>query len=335
LASAGDHLFGYGDPAGLAELRVELASYLNRARHTAATADSIVVTAGTARSLTHLAGVLRASGVEAMAVEEPGFPFHHPILRRAGLQLVPVPVDGEGVDVDALAATGLTAVVVTPAHQYPLGTVMSPQRRSELVAWARSRQGWVFEDDYDSEFRYDRQPLGALHGIAPDRVVYLGTASKTLGAGLRVGWMVVPPQLRGLMSDQLGRDNEVSHLTQAVLARFIADGHLDRHVRRARAAYRSRRDQLLGAVQSAIDSADIRGVAAGLHLTLVLPDRLDEHTIVRYASKAHGLALWGLRLHYVTDRAVDGLVLGYCRTPVDFGDSVARLSTILRHAPTG
>jgi GntR family transcriptional regulator / MocR family aminotransferase len=329
LASAPNELFGYGDPAGLVELRDVLASHLNRTRNTAATAESTIVVPGTASGLAQVARMLHRHGTDAIAVEEPGFPFHHPILRREGLELVPVPVDAEGIDLHALAATGVAAVLVTPAHQYPFGTVMSSHRRTGLADWARQHRAWIVEDDYDGEFRYDRQPLGALHGIAPDRVVYLGTTSKTLGPALRIGWIVLPPELRAPMTEQRGRDSDVSHLTQATLARFIAEGDLDRHVRRLRSLYRTRRDQLIDTLNTAIDHPDIRGVAAGLHLTIVLPERVDEATVVRQARDDHRLALWGLRQHYLTDNAVDGLVLGYSRTPTDFQQSISHLADVL------
>ncbi|MGH9271673.1 MAG: PLP-dependent aminotransferase family protein, partial [Ilumatobacteraceae bacterium] len=301
---------------------------LNRTRNTAASADSTIVVPGAASGLSQLARVLVRQGIKAVAVEEPGFPFHYAILRREGLRPAPVPVDADGIDVDALAATTLTAVLVTPAHQYPLGIVMSPQRRTSLVRWARQRGAWIIEDDYDGEFRYDRRPVGALQGIALDCVAYLGTTSKALGAGVRVAWFVLPPELRTLMAEQRGRDSDVSQLTQAVLARFIASGDFDRHVRRVRPVYRRRRDHLLRALHTAIERPDIRGVSAGLHLTVALPDAA-ESPIVRRALEDHGLALWGLRQHYQSSDAADGLVLGFSRTTTNFDDSVARLTFAL------
>ena len=331
LATAPNDLLGYGDPSGLGELRAAIASYLNRTRNAVATADSTTVVPGAGSGLGQLARLLHRQGATTIAVEEPGFPFHHAILQREGLRLIPVPVNDEGIDIDALAATASTAVVVTPAHQYPLGTVMSPERRTSLVNWARERDAWIIEDDYDGEFRYDRHPVGALQGIAPDRVVYLGTTSKTLGAGLRVGWLVLPPALRAPMAEQRGRDSDVSQLTQATLAEFITCGDLDRHVRRVRAVYRTRRDHLLAALHLAIDPPDIRGVSAGLHLTLALPAHIDELSVVQQALHDHRLALWGLRQHYQGSDTVDGLVLGFSRTATDFGDSVTRLvHTLLR-----
>jgi GntR family transcriptional regulator/MocR family aminotransferase len=329
MASAPDDLFGYGDPAGLGELRTELARYLNRTRNTVATTESIIIVAGVASGIAQIARFVHRVGARAVAVEEPGFPFHQAILEREGLQLVPVPVDSEGIDVEALAATRVAAVLVTPAHQYPLGAVMSPERRTGLAKWARQNQAWIIEDDYDGEYRYDRQPLGALQGIAPDRVIYLGSTSKTLGAGLRVGWIVVPAEMLGPLTKQRGRDNEVNRLTQATLARFIDQGDLDRHVRRVRSLYRTRRDQLLDAIGSVIDQPDIRGVSAGLHLTVALPQSLDETSVVQRALDEHHLALWGLRQHYLTDTAIDGLVLGFSRPATNFQDITARLASIL------
>ena len=329
LATAPHDLFGYGDPAGLAELRIELAAYLNRTRGAATTAASLIVVAGASSGLGQLARLLRSRGIDAIAVEEPGFPFQRPILRREGLQLVPIPVDDEGIDLVELHASGVAAALVTPAHQYPLGTVMSAERRNGLARWARRRGAWIVEDDYDGEFRYDRQPLGALQGIAADRVAYLGTTSKTLSAGLRIGWLALPGELREPMAELRGRDSEVSQLLQATLAQLIGQGDLDRHVRRVRSLYRTRRDRLLDMLRSTLREADVRGVSAGLHVTFVLPAHLDEGAVVGRALQEHGLALWGLRQHYLGDAALDGLVLGYGRTPVDFDDSVARLARTL------
>lgn len=261
-------------------------------------------------------------------------PFHHAILRREGLELAPVPVDYEGIDTDRLAATAATAVLVTPAHQYPLGVVMSPERRANLAAWARRRNAWIIEDDYDAEFRYDRRPVGALQGIVADRVVYLGTSSKTLGAGLRVAWLVLPRELHDTMTEQRGRDSDVSQLTQATLARFIARGDLDRHIRRMRSRYRTRRDALITALHTAVDQPDIRGVSAGLHLTIALASRTHEETVIREALAQHRLALWGLHQHYQTQPGAHGLVLGFSRTATDFTSSLTHLTEILHGHPS-
>ena len=221
LATAPNDLFGYGDPAGLRELRAEIARYLNRTRNAMVAADATTVVPGAASGLDQVARLLHRQGATTIAVEEPGFPFHLAILRREGLRLQPVPVNDEGIDVDALAATDCAR---RPRHARPPVSprhAMSPERRTMLVDWARRRDAWIIEDDYDGEFRYDRRPVGALQGIAPDRVVYLGTTSKTLGASLRIGWLVLPPALRTSMAEQRGRDSDVSQLNQAVLSLFI------------------------------------------------------------------------------------------------------------------
>lgn len=330
LATAPADLFAYGDPSGLGELRTELTAYLRRTRNLAVSAEAVIVVPGAASGLAQLARLLLAHGVSAIAVEDPGFPFHHAILRREGLQLVPVPVDADGIDTDRLAASQATAVLVTPAHQYPLGVVMSPERRARLTSWARQRKAWIIEDDYDAEFRYDRHPVGALQGLAPDRVIYLGTSSKTLGAGLRIAWLGLPPDLRPAMIEQRGRDSDVSQLSQATLAHFIARGDLDRHIRRMRTRYLARRNSLIDALHSALDRPNIQGVSAGLHLALALPSETHEVAVVRDALNDHGLALWGLHQHYQSQPSAHGLVLGFSRTASDFDDSLTRLAAVLR-----
>ena len=330
LATAPADLFAYGAPSGLAELRTELASYLRRARNLAVNAEAVVVVPGAASGLAQLARALRARGTTTIAVEDPGFPFHHAILRREGLHLAPVPVDNEGLGTDRLAATAATAVLVTPAHQYPLGVVMSRERRASLATWARRRNAWIIEDDYDAEFRYDRHPIGALQGIVADRVVYLGTSSKTLGAGLRIAWLVLPPEIHETMTEQRGRDSDVSQLTQATLAHFIARGDLDRHIRRMRNRYRARRDALITALHTASGHPDIRGVSAGLHLTVALASKTHEEALVREALAQHNLALWGLHQHYQTQPGAHGLVLGFSHTATDFTTSLTSLAEILR-----
>ncbi len=329
LATAPADLFAYGAPSGLGELRTELAAYLRRTRNLAVDPAAVIVVPGAASGLGQLARLLKASGTTSIAVEDPGFPFHHAILRREGLRLIPVPVDAEGIDTDRLASTAATVVLVTPAHQYPLGVVMSPERRASLANWARRRTAWIIEDDYDAEFRYDRHPIGALQGIAADRVVYLGTSSKTLGAGLRVGWLVLPPTLHQAMAEKRGRDSDVSQLTQATLAHFIARGDLDRHIRRMRTRYRTRRNSLISTLNSVLDHPDIHGISAGLHLTVTLPSKAHEEAVIQDALNKHQLALWGLNQHYQTQPGAHGLVLGFSRATTDFNASLAHLAEVL------
>lgn len=269
LTDAPNEAFGYADPRGRVELRDALAGYLARARGVYADPERIVLCAGFAQGLTLLARTLRARRVREVAVEGYGLDVHQDLLTGAGLRTRALVVDAAGARTEALAGSGAGAVLLTPAHQFPTGAALTPGRRAAAVDWARSTGGLILEDDYDGEFRYDRQPVGALQGLDPDRVVYLGTASKSLAPGLRMGWMVVPP---GLMDEVLavkGRtDWSSSALDQLTLAEFIRSGAYDRHVREMRLRYRRRRDELVAAVG---DRAAVSGIAAGLHAVLDLP----------------------------------------------------------------
>ncbi len=330
LRRSSDDLFGYGDPLGLHPLRSTLSAYLSRTRGVTAPAERIVIVPGVAAGLAQLARLLRDLGISELAVEDPGFPFQHDLLRRHGLRLLPVPVDGEGIDVAALPRRGPLTVIVTPAHQYPLGVVLSGERRAALTAWARTTGSWIIEDDYDGEFRYDRHPVGSLQGLAPDRVIYAGTASKTLAAGLRLAWLAVPDGLLAPLVELRGRDSDVSQLQQATLAAFISGGHLDRHVRAMRVRYRTRRDQLLEVLAGAEVGLDLTGISAGLHVTARLHRGRREADIVAAALDC-SLALWGLRQHYQAGEPVDGFVLGFGRTaPNEFATALPLLRRALR-----
>jgi GntR family transcriptional regulator/MocR family aminotransferase len=197
------------------------------------------------------------------------------VLERAGALLAPVQVDRDGIDVAELACSGAAAAIVTPAHQMPTGVALSVERRAELIAWAE-RGGLLVEDDYDAEFRYDRPPLAAMQGLAPDRVVYLGSASKTLAPGLRLAWLVVPPSIHDeLAAEKLFDDMGTGVLEQHALARLIAGGAYDRHLRSLRRRHRARRDALVAAVARHLPGAEVTGIAAGLHATVRLPRRVD------------------------------------------------------------
>ncbi len=326
-----DDLFGYGERRGHPGLRASLAAYLGRARAVVTDPGHITVLAGMTAALGFLAEALRATGVERVAVEDPSLPPLRQLFSDAGLVTVSVPVDDEGLSVASLELADVGAVLVTPAHQYPLGVTMSPARRAALLDWARRIGGWVIEDDYDAEFRYDRQPVGALQGLDPERVVYAGTASKSLGAGLRLGWLVVPPDLLTPLDRAIGRRGAVSSVEQATLAAFIDAGELDRQIRRARAIYRGRRDVLVERLRTDVPDLTLSGIAAGLHLTALLPAAgPSEAELVRRAAR-RSVALFGLGSHWCGDARGEGLVLGFGRPPQHrFPAAVDQLIAILR-----
>ncbi|QTE00439.1 PLP-dependent aminotransferase family protein [Streptomyces cyanogenus] len=314
LATAPFHAFGYGDPRGRPELRTALAGYLARARGVRTDPDTIVVTAGFSHALTLLGKVLRARGVRTVAVESYGLDVHWALLRNAGLATPPLPYDELGTDPGEPGEAG--AVLLTPAHQFPMGMPLHPDRRAAVVAWARRTGGLILEDDYDGEFRYDRQSVGALQGLAPDRVVYLGTASKSLAPGLRLGWMVLPPALAGETASAKGSSDTVGALEQLTLAEFLTSGAYDRHVRSSRLRYRRRRDALTEAVTARAPEVRVTGIAAGLHAVLRLPPGTEESVV--QAAAWQGLALHGLSFHrhpQAVTEPLDALVVGYGTPP--------------------
>ncbi|MFI9723706.1 PLP-dependent aminotransferase family protein [Streptomyces sp. NPDC052396] len=287
--------FDYGDPRGSAVLREVLAGYLRRVRAAAADPEHIVVCNGYAQGLGLALRVLVDGGVRSVAFEDPGSPATvRAAATEAGLRAVPVPVDEQGIDVRALALTDARAVVVTPAHQWPTGVALAPERRLALTEWARDRDAVIIEDDYDAEFRYDREPVGALQGLAPDRVISLGTVSKSLVPALRIGWMVCPPELAGSLADQKHRsDRGTPTLDQLALARLIESGRFDRHLRRMRAIYAARRTALLTALAEHAPGLPVTGLAAGFHAIAHLPAGADEHHIVT-AARERSVGLYGI-----------------------------------------
>ncbi|MFG2292133.1 PLP-dependent aminotransferase family protein [Streptomyces sp. NPDC048603] len=311
LASAGPGVFGPGDPRGRIELRTALAGYLGRTRGVLTTPDRVVVTSGFHQSVRLLAGVLRERGATAVAVEDPGHDHYRGALRRAGLATPALPVDGGGARVDALPPQA-AAVMLTPSHHYPTGVPLAPDRRPLLGGWARTTGGLILEDDYDGEFRYDRRPVGALQGFTPGHTVYCGTASKTLGPGLRLAWMVLPPDLVApVVAAKAEADLYTGALEQLVLADLIRTHAYDRHVRAARTAYGRRREQLLARL-SAFPALTPHGVPAGLHTLVTLPDGGPGETALLDACTRRGIALRGLReLHHRPDAGPEGLLVGF------------------------
>jgi GntR family transcriptional regulator/MocR family aminotransferase len=323
--------FGYGDPRGLPELRVALAEYLARARGVAVSPDRVVVCSGFTQGLALVCRVLRDRGATSVAMESYGVLDHRDIAAAAGLRVVPLQVDDDGAQVGAARALAADAVLLTPAHQFPLGMALAPARRTRVLDWAADSGALVIEDDYDGEFRYDRQPVGALQALARERVVYGGTASKSVAPGLRLGWLVLPADLvDDVVSAKSLADRSSSSLDQLVLADFLTSGEYDRQVRRSRLAYRRRRDRLLDTVNRRVSGASITGIAAGLHALLHLPNGQTEDDVVGRATE-HGLAVEGLSSY---DRAAGrhgaALVVGY-GTPPDhaFTGALARLVAVL------
>ncbi|UCM88837.1 PLP-dependent aminotransferase family protein [Streptomyces marincola] len=320
MAAAPNDAFGVGDPRGRAELRGTLAEYLARARGVRTAPDRIVICSGFAHGLRLLARVLDGR----VAVESYGLDYHRALLHEAGLATVPLPVDAAGARVDELPCTRARAALLTPAHQFPTGGPLHPGRRAAVIDWARSHGGLLVEDDYDGEFRYDRQPVGAVQGLDPERVVYIGSISKSLSPALRLGWMVLPGRLVDeILAAKGPREIWSSVVDQLTLADFIACGAYDQHLRRMRRHYRRRRDVLVGTLAERAPHIRVGGIAAGLHAVLELPDGTEDAAL--RAAKRQGLALDGLGPYRHPDSTMprrEGLVIGY-GTPPDHAFSAA------------
>ena len=308
LATMPDAALDYGEPHGDAELRAELAAYLVRVRGVAPAA--LVVTGGYTQGLWLTCRALAARGATRVAVEDPSLDDSWATIRSAGLEVVGVPVDEHGIVPDDLDAD---AVLVTPAHQFPTGAVLAPERRRALLAWG----GIVIEDDYDSEYRYDRAPIGTLQRLAPDRVVYLGTASKTLAPALRLGWLLAPPALAdAIAQERWAVDSGGAAIAARAYARLLATGEVDRHLRRTRREYRERRDRLVAELAERLPTCRVDGVAAGLHLLLRLPAGTDERAVVA-ALNERRVWIRGLDSYRLAPREDEpALVLGYGRIPM-------------------
>jgi len=327
LRTASDADLDYGDPSGPPRLRAELAGYLARVRAAQVAPGHLVVTSGAAQALALLAGT--APG-RVVAVEDPGSAPIRDHLAAGGLRPVPVPVDADGLNVTALERTPARVVVVTPAHQFPTGVVLSAARRTALLAWAHRVGGLVVEDDYDAEFRYDREPVGCLQGRDPDVVALVGTVSKALAPGLRLGWLAAPPaRAAALHRAKSAADHGGPVLEQLAFAELLASGGYDRHLRTVRRLYRSRRDAGLAALAEYLPGAWVTGVAAGMHLVVTLPSTVDD---VALAERARAAGLGALALSGTRVRAggPPGLVLGYAACSADrFRAAVREVSALM------
>ena len=332
------------DARGRPELHQALAGYLARARGVRVSPDRIVICSGFTQGLGLICQVLRARGATTLAMEEYGLPDLRGIAAGHGLRSRLLPVDQGGAVLDpdgrgdAVALDDADAILLTPAHQFPLGGVLAPGRRTRVIEWAARTGGFLIEDDYDGEFRYDRQPVGAMQALGPEQVIYAGTASKSLAPGLRLGWLVLPACLVGeVTAAKALTDRYSSSFDQLTLAEFLTSGAYDRQVRRSRLAYRRRRDHLAAAVRRHVPQARVTGIAAGLHAVLDLPPGLDEDEIIARAASHHDLALDGLR-YYSTGSGPPGpaLVIGYATPPEHaFTGAVARLMAVLTGSGPG
>ncbi len=312
LTEAPDQRLGYLEGRGAIELRSALASYLNRVRGTNADSERIVITNGYAQAASLLVGVLAARGARTLAVEDPSANDDaRPLAQAAGLELVGVPVGDEGVRVDAVDELRADVLVLTPSHQWPTGGVLSPDARASVLAWAQRTGSLVLEDDYDAEYRYDRAPVGAMQGLDPERVAYAGTASKTLAPGFRLGWIVLPMELVEPFAEaKLLADRGSPILDQLTFADFLSRGEFDRHLRRMRPRYRSRRDALLAALARHLPELEPAGVAAGLHLVAWLPSDLDEAMVVEAAANER-VAVAPVSPYRLSPSSRGGLIFGY------------------------
>ncbi|MEU1115606.1 MULTISPECIES: PLP-dependent aminotransferase family protein [unclassified Streptomyces] len=321
--------FGYGDPRGTPALRGAVARWLSRSRGVRCDPEDVLIVNGTAQALRLLVDVLRAEGITRVAVEEPGSLGVRQHLRP--LETPPVPVDAQGVRVDALRASGAPAVLLTPAHQFPTGVVLGGERRRELMEWARDG-GLVIEDDYDAEHRYDRPAVPALRALLPDQVCYAGSVSKLLAPALRLGWLLAPPAYRDALVDAKRLiDLGTAALPQLALAHLMDSGDLERHLRLVRRHHRRRRDAMIEAIGKRLPGAVVHGAAAGLHLTITWDPYAYEggDTALATAALHHGVKTHPLSWHTQLPHA-PGLVLGYAASgTAEIAEGVGVLGDLL------
>jgi GntR family transcriptional regulator / MocR family aminotransferase len=330
LTSASGAALGYPDPRGVEQVRAALAAYLNRARGTAARADRVVMCAGFTQGLRLMCRALQRRGVASMAIEDPCHAPHRAAILSTGLKVIPIPVDEGGLRVERLRSSDAGAVFVTPAHQFPTGAVLAPERRAAVLDWSTRTGALVIEDDYDAEYRYDREPVGAIQGLAPDRIAYAGSVSKTLAPALRVGWLVLPAELTAEVA-RLKYEEDLGSpaLDQLAYADFLTRGELDRHLRRTRRHYRRRRDVLIASLHRHVPTLRIQGVAAGLHLMVELDPTANEKEVVAAAAKL-SVRVYGVRAHRAHNPGPPALLLGYGNlSHAAIAEGVRRLAAVL------
>ncbi len=324
----------YGESIGSPDLREAIASYLRTARSLRCVAEQIVIVSGSQQAL-EISARLLLDPQSSVWIEDPGYSLARDAFALTGCRLVPVPVDKEGLDV----AAGINrcrkarAAFVTPSHQFPMGVTMSASRRFQLLDWAQHAGSWIIEDDYDSEYRYESQPIPSLQGLdASARVIYIGTFSKVLFPSLRLGYVVVPLDLVDrFLSIRRAMDISPPTFYQAVLADFIREGHFGRHLRRMRVLYRERRSALVANINSELEGVvEVFGAEAGMHLAVVL--RNASHNDLEIAQRAarQNLWLWPLSSSYLGEKPRPGFILGFGSTAVaDIPPAVRKLRNLL------
>ena len=333
LRQAPNDALDYGDHRGRIELRRALSGYLGRVRGVRIEPERMTITQGFTQGLDLVSRVLRARGAATIAFESPSQAVGWETPEAAGLRVEGVQVDADGVRTDRLDTLTATAIVVTPAHQFPTGAVLAPERRAELIDWANREDRWIIEDDYDAEYRYDRNGIGAIQGLDPCRVIHIGTASKTLAPGIRLGWMSLPDELVDeIRAAKAAEDSGSPAIEQLALAELISSGDYDRHVARARHVYRQRRDALIAALARHLPGLEPHGVAAGLHVLLRLPQDVDDVAIQAVAAE-RGIGVNPLSPMSRSGTLERGLVVGYSRLTVERIDgAVAALAECLAEA---
>jgi GntR family transcriptional regulator / MocR family aminotransferase len=330
LADLPHHDLSYGDHRGHHHARDALATYLARVRAVRTTPDLVVMTNGFSAALGSIVATLAARGIVRIAVEDPGGYEPRRRLQEAGGEPIPIPVDDDGLRVDRLEVSEADAVLVTPAHQYPMGGVLSAERRGALIDWARRRGGWIIEDDYDAEFRYDRDPIGAVQGLAPQHTIHLGSVAKTLAPSVRVGWLVVPEALlAALVATHETRVSQPGTLEQLVLAELVENGRYDRHLRRVRRRYRDRRDALLDGLAAFGLDGRVEGIAAGMQAVLRLDDGTDDIAVVQRLRDREVEVVPLSR--YAIRSPARGLVVGFGQsTPLELRRAAAIIDDVIR-----
>ncbi len=320
---------GYPLPQGAVELRIELAKWLARSRGVHVEADRIIITAGVTGAVSLLAQVLGDRGLDTVAVEDPGAEGNRRVLDYWLNRVLPVPVDSQGIMVSELATTEARVAVVTPAHQFPTGVVLSPQRRRDLIGWAEHRDGLIVEDDYDAEYRYDRSPVRAMHGLAPNAIAYVSSLSKLLAPALRLGWLIAPPQLHDdLVTKRWATDLGMPILPQLTLAELLRKGVLERHLRTMRARHRQRRDAAVRAIADYLPGATVHGIAAGVHILVMLAAQADDTELARLAAE-HGIVVAPLSVHR-REPGPPGLIIGYgAHPPARLREAIRTIGTLL------